>query len=392
LNCDTLSLGERAQKVGVKNKLCVVCSVYDKEHCRTNKKSGCYSINMDESLSDETCDCKKGVTTALLPVADMKIGDRVGVAPDVALDAMTDQEAKSLLEGDDEYRELATQRLLASAAKHAHKYCHHFAPTTRCGSTQSPVDPLHLKVLWFPRNTSARPHLCGANVPLEIGGICTCKDGTARTLECGHMNSVQCEHMCACKAHVNELKTCPHLCSGQPELCNHTTSSHDYLIRLCERTNMVRERCLKGEHAGSQSEGRRKQDAMNNYVAKPKCPRGYTMNRTIFSHPPTRLNPWPPAMKIDYRDAGNNPPTTMPYTCRPPKPIDITRGRQLLVDDYLVSAMSPGLIRKFHPAQEVREVMAPSKPWEVSKCSRWDYPAKISNVKLYSGKVHFVDL
>ena len=60
-----------------------------------------------------------------------------------------------------------------------------------------------------------------------------------------------------------------------------------------------------------------------------------------------------------------------PYLRRPPPLINITVGRQLFVDDFLVENMSSTIRQTFHTAEyyEGNPVLVPDQPWEVNPIS-----------------------
>ena len=60
-----------------------------------------------------------------------------------------------------------------------------------------------------------------------------------------------------------------------------------------------------------------------------------------------------------------------PYLHQPPPLVNITVGRQLFVDDFLVQNMSASIKRTFHTAEyyEGNPVLVPDQPWEVKPIS-----------------------
>ena len=58
-----------------------------------------------------------------------------------------------------------------------------------------------------------------------------------------------------------------------------------------------------------------------------------------------------------------------PYLHRSPPLINITVGRQLFVDDFLVQNMSSSINRTFHTAEYYKgnPVLVPDQPWEVKR-------------------------
>ena len=56
-------------------------------------------------------------------------------------------------------------------------------------------------------------------------------------------------------------------------------------------------------------------------------------------------------------------PTDVPYLKNPPEVINVTRGRQLLVDDFLIEKTD--LTPNYHKAKKLdAPVLVPETPWE----------------------------
>ena len=74
---------------------------------------------------------------------------------------------------------------------------------------------------------------------------------------------------------------------------------------------------------------------------------------------------------IRWTDAYLNTPAdaqNVPYLLSPPEVIDISRGRQLFVDDFLIEETD--LTPEYHRAKkfEGNPVLYPEKPWETEHC------------------------